>query len=203
MSTWALIPIKGFDHAKSRLSEVLQPGERARLAQELFRHVVSILRSSPEIDEIAVVSDSGDTRAHAQRMGLLALADPPGAPGLADVVDHALAELANRGAEKALVCMSDLPDLTTEDIADVVHALNETDVVLVPDRLGEGTNVIALAPPIVLPSCLGHRDSLRRHLLRAQTLGLSVSVQLSRGIAFDVDDPVDLARLRERRARAH
>ncbi len=198
MSTWALIPIKGFDHAKSRLSEVLQPRERARLAQELFGHVVSVLRDSPEIDQIAVVSDSGNTRAHAERLGLLALADAPGAPGLAGVVDHALRDLARRGAERAVICMSDLPELTTEDIADVMRALNETDVVLVPDRLGEGTNVIALAPPTLLPSCLGHKDSLRRHLLRAQKLGLSVSVQLNRGMAFDVDSPVDLAHLRER-----
>lgn len=198
MSTWALIPIKGFDQAKSRLSDVLGPEERARLARELFEHVVSVLRQSPEVDEIAVVSDSEATRAHAARLGLLALTDPPGTPGLARVVDEALSDLANRGAEKAVVCMSDLPDLTREDIADVVRALKETDVVLVPDRLGEGTNVIAQAPPTVLPSCLGHEDSLRRHLLRAQELGLSVSVPLSSGIAFDVDDPVDLARLRER-----
>jgi 2-phospho-L-lactate guanylyltransferase len=198
MSTWALIPIKGFDHAKSRLSDVLGPEERARLARELFEHVVSVLRQSPEVDEIAVVSDSETTRAHAARLGLLVLTDPPGAPGLAHVVDEALGDLANRGAEKVVVCMSDLPDLTREDIADVVHALKDTDVVLVPDRLGEGTNVIAQAPPNVLPSCLGHEDSLRRHLLRAQKLGLSVSVQLSSGIGFDVDDPVDLARLRER-----
>lgn len=198
MSTWALVPIKGFDHAKSRLSDVLGPEERARLARELLEHVVSVLREAPEVDEIAVVSDSDDTRAHAERLGLLALSDPPGTPGLARVVDAALDDLANRGAEKAVVCMSDLPELTREDIADVLHALKESDVVLVPDRLGEGTNVIALAPPTVLPSCLGHEDSLRRHLLQAQELGLSVSVQLSSSIAFDVDDPVDLARLRER-----
>ncbi|MDH3200913.1 MAG: 2-phospho-L-lactate guanylyltransferase [Myxococcales bacterium] len=198
MSTWALIPIKGFDHAKSRLSEVLGPEERARLARELFEHVVSILRQAPEVDEIAVISDSDETREHAERLGLLPLTDPPGAPGLASVVDDALGDLANRGAEKAVVCMSDLPELTCEDIADVMRALKETDVVLVPDRLGEGTNVIALAPPTVLPSCLGHEDSLRRHLLRAEELGLTVSVQLSSGIAFDIDDPGDLARLRER-----
>ena len=198
MSTWALIPIKGFERGKSRLSEVLSPEERERLARELFEHVVSVLREAPEVDEIAVVSDSDDARKHAERLGVLALSDPPGRPGLARVVDDALAEFANRGATKAIVCMSDLPELTREDIAGVVHALTEVDVVLVPDRLGEGTNVIALAPPTVLPSCLGHEDSLRRHLSRAQEMDLTVDVQLSSGIAFDLDNPVDLARFRER-----
>jgi len=198
MSTWALIPIKGFDRGKSRLSEVLSPEERERLARELFEHVVSVLREAPEVDEIAAVSDSEDAREHAERLGVLALSDPPGRPGLARVVDDALAELANRGATKAVVCMSDLPELTSEDIAGVVRSLTEVDVVLVPDRLGEGTNVIALTPPTVLPSCLGHEDSLPRHLARAQEMDLTVIVQLSSGIAFDVDNPVDLTRFRER-----
>jgi len=198
MSTWALIPIKGFDRGKSRLSEVLSPEERERLARELFEHVVSVLREAPEVDEIAAVSDSEDAREHAERLGVLALSDPPGRPGLARVVDDALAELANRGATKAVVCMSDLPELTSEDIAGVVRSLTEVDVVLVPDRLGEGTNVIALTPPTVLPSCLGHEDSLPRHLARAQEMDLTVIVQLSSGIAFDVDTPVDLTRFRER-----
>lgn len=198
MSTWALIPIKGFDRGKSRLSEVLSPEERELLARELFEHVVQVLREAPNVDGIAVVSDSLDARDHAEGLGLLALSDPPGKPGLARVVDDALRQLANRGATKAIVCMSDLPDLTSDDIAGVARALTEVEVVLVPDRLGQGTNVIALAPPTVLPSCLGHEDSLLRHLARARELGLTVNVQLSSGIAFDVDDPVDLARFRER-----
>ena len=198
MSTWALIPIKGFDRGKSRLSEVLSPKERERLARELFEHVVSVLREAPDVDGIAVVSDSPSAREHAERSGLLALSDPPGKPGLARVVDDALHELASRGATEAIVCMSDLPDLTSDDITGVARALTESEVVLVPDKSGEGTNVIALAPPTVLPSCLGHEDSLLRHLARARELGLTVHVQLSNGIAFDVDHPVDLARFRER-----
>ncbi len=198
MSTWALIPIKGFDRGKSRLSEVLSPEERELLARELFEHVVQVLREAPNIDGIAVVSGSPNARDHAERLGLLALSDPPGKPGLARVVDDALRQLANRGATKAIVCMSDLPDLTRDDIAGVARALTEVEVVLVPDRLRQGTNVIALAPPTVLPSCLGHEDSLLRHLARARELGLTVNVQLSSGIAFDVDHPVDLARFRER-----
>ena len=198
MSTWALIPIKGFERGKSRLSEVLSPEEREGLARELFEHVVQVLREAPDVDDIAVVSDSPNAREHAERLGLLALSDPPGEPGLARVVDDALRDLAIRGAARAIVCMSDLPDLTSDDIVGVARALTESEVVLVPDRLGQGTNVIALTPPTVLPSCLGHEDSLPRHLARARELGLTVNVRLSSGIAFDLDSPVDLARFRQR-----
>lgn len=198
MSRWALIPIKGFERGKSRLSEVLAPLERAQLARNLFEHVVRVLRASPAIDGIAVVSDSVEARKHAEGLGVVALSDADDSQGLADVVDGALQDLERRGATSVMICMSDLPDLTVQDIASVARQLDESDVVLVPDLLQQGTNVIALKPVTCLPSCLGHEDSLRRHHTRARDSGLTVSVQLSSGIAFDVDRPRDLERLRRR-----
>jgi len=198
MSRWALIPIKGFDRGKSRLSEVLAPLERAQLARDLFEHVVRVLRASPAIDEIAVVSDSVEACEHAERLGVVPLSDSDDSQGLADVVDGALRDLELRGATSVMICMSDLPELTVQDIASVARQLDESDVVLVPDLLQQGTNVIALKPATCLPSCLGHEDSLHRHHARARELGLTVSVQLSSGIAFDVDRPRDLERLRRR-----
>ncbi len=198
MNRWALIPIKGFDRGKSRLSEVLPPVERAALARSLFEHVVEILQESPDIDAIAAVSDSAEARAHAEALGVLALADAQQSRGLADVVDSALRDLEQRGAVSVLICMSDLPDLSVQDIACVAQQLEESDVVLVPDLAKQGTNVIAVKPASGLPSCLGHEDSLLRHQARARDLGLSVSIQLSTGIGFDVDGPCDLDRLRER-----
>lgn len=198
MSRWALIPIKGFDRGKSRLSEVLSPGERAKLARAMFDHVVQVLRESPAIDRIAAVSDSPEARSHAEALGILALTDLEGSEGLADVVDGALAELERRGAASVMICMSDLPDLRVDDVTSVAHRLEEYDVVLVPDLSQRGTNVVAMKPASSLPSCLGHEDSLRRHRTRARDLGLRVSVQLSSGIGFDVDEPADLARLRSR-----
>jgi len=196
MSRWALIPVKGFDRGKSRLSGVLEPNERAALTRELFEHVVQVLKSAPSVQGIAVVSDSEDARKHAENLGVLALKDPEGSAGLADVVDAALATLESAGATSALVCMSDLPELSPDDIESVGRQLDEADVVLVPDLLQRGTNVIAVRPPSILPSCLGHADSLERHRDLARNLGLTVSVQLRNGIGFDVDHPRDLDRLR-------
>jgi len=196
MSRWALIPVKGFDRGKSRLSDVLPPHERAAFTRELFEHVVRVLRDSPSIDGIAMVSDSQEARDHAERLGAVPLEDAEGNQGLADVVDAALGDLEARGASSVLICMSDLPELATEDVESVGRQLEEADVVLVPDLLQQGTNVIAVKPPTVLPSCLGHDDSLQRHRDLARDLGLTVSVQLRSGISFDVDHPRDLARLR-------
>lgn len=198
MTRWALIPIKGFDRGKSRLAEVLAPPERARLARDLFEHVVEVLRASSAIDEIAAVSDSAEACEHAERLGVVALADPDDSHGLAHVVDSALKELERHGATSVMICMSDLPDLTVQDIASVARELDRRNVVLVPDLAQQGTNVIGVRPATALPSCLGHEDSLQRHYSQAKELGLTVSIQLSSGIGFDIDGPGDLERLRRR-----
>jgi 2-phospho-L-lactate guanylyltransferase len=198
MTCWALIPFKGFDRGKSRLSGVLDSTERAEFARELFDHVLRVLRDCPSIDGVAVISNSQQAREHARALGVTVLEDPPNSKGLADVVDAALLDLARRGAESALVCMSDLPELSVQDIESVVRELEESEVVLVPDLLHEGTNLLALRPPSVMPSCFGHEDSLLRHRARANELGLTVSIQLRSGIGFDVDHPGDLERLRRR-----
>lgn len=195
MTTWALIPVKGFSRAKSRLSEVLSPEAREALARDLFEHVVRVVRESTEVDGIAVISDSEGTREDAHRLGLVAIADPPGDPGLAAVVDHGLRDLTARKASRAIVCMSDLPELTGEDVATVLGALLDADVVLAPDRSGWGTNVIALYLPCRLPSSLGNADSLRRHLAGAESRGLAAIVKHSPTMAFDVDHPEDLVHL--------
>jgi 2-phospho-L-lactate guanylyltransferase len=198
MSCWALVPFKGFERSKSRLSTVLPPNEREELARQLFDHVVKVVRECPSVDGVAVISNSADALEYARGMGVTTLEDPPESRGLADVVDAALAELEGLGATSALICMSDLPELGVEDVESVIRQLEESDVVLVPDLLHEGTNLVALQPPTAMPSCFGHEDSLRRHRARASELGLTTSIQLRSGIGFDVDDPGDLERLRGR-----
>jgi len=198
MTTWALVPVKDFRRGKSRLAEVLRPEDRESLARELFEHVVDALDRALEIDRIAVVSDSPAARAYADSLGLVALTDPPGPRGLATIVDGALARLEQAGATSAVVCMSDLPELRPEDVDRVCASLRASDVVLVPDGAGAGTNAIAVRPPTVLPSCLGHADSLERHRELAIELGLSTTVLQITRIAFDLDDPTDLVRFRRR-----
>jgi 2-phospho-L-lactate guanylyltransferase len=198
MSCWTLIPFKGFEHGKSRLSGVLDSSQRAQLARELFDHVVRVLRDCPSVDGVAVISDSSEARDHARALGITTLQDPPDSHGLSHVVDSAVQELEQLGATSVLICMSDLPELSVQDIESVIRQLDESDVVLVPDLLHEGTNLVALQPPTAMPSCFGHADSLDRHRARASELGLTVSIQLRSGIGFDVDDPGDLERLRRR-----
>ena len=55
-AAWALVPIKPFAAAKSRLEGPLTRAECARLAEEMARDVLRALHAAPDISGIAILS---------------------------------------------------------------------------------------------------------------------------------------------------
>ncbi|MEZ4361196.1 MAG: 2-phospho-L-lactate guanylyltransferase [Kofleriaceae bacterium] len=194
MKTWGIVPAKGFERAKTRLSGVLAPGSRASLARALLEGVLEALARTPRISAIAVVTDSDRVARCAVEHGALALRDPPGA-ALAATIDSALAVAARRGADAALVCMADLGHPSPAELDRVAAALTAADAVAVPDLSGRGTSVLGLRPPPAIATCFGHDDSLSRHRAACARGGLRFVALRSDELAFDVDTPADLARL--------
>ncbi len=192
---WALVPVKCFGRGKSRLSSVLGPASRGRFTRALLEHVLSALAACGDLAGTAVVTDCAAVELVARRRGAIVLRDGCIGP-LAAIIDAALATLAARGARGAVVLMSDLPWLTAADVGTLVRGLDESDVVLAPDRFDEGTNALGITPPDRFPSCFGATDSFVRHSARAHRLGDAVAVRRTPGLAFDVDAPADYVALR-------
>jgi 2-phospho-L-lactate guanylyltransferase len=193
-AVWALVPVKSFARAKSRLAGVLGPAERETLARSMFEHVLGVLASSEEIGGVTVVTDGDDVAELGRSLGALVVRDAA-SPPLGAIVDAALADLGDRGAGGALVLMSDLPLLAAGDVQGLVAAMRGLDVVVAPDLRDEGTNALGLTPPGRLRTSFGTRDSARRHALGAEAAGLRAGIHRSRGIAFDIDEPEDLGQL--------
>ena len=193
-AVWAIVPVKGFAHGKSRLGQVLGDSLRSAFARSLFEHVVEVLSAVELVAAIVVITDDDEVASYARERGAAVLRDPPGA-NLAQVVDAALSEASAGGASAALVCMADLPELCADDIRGALLLLETCEVVVAPDLNERGTNLLCLAPPVVMPSCFGSGDSFRLHLLGAQERALRAAVSRAPGICFDVDEPDDLARI--------
>src|SRR4051794_36994914 len=107
---WALVPVKAFPLAKSRLSGLLGPDERAAFARALFEHVLEVVAECPELAGTLVVTSCPDVGTLARARGALVVADAV-PEGLGLIMDAGLRELAARGADGALGLMSDLPHL--------------------------------------------------------------------------------------------
>lgn len=191
---WGIVPVKGFSRAKSRLEPALTPAVRNAFARGLFEHVHDTFRAVPEIRGVLVLTDDDEVEALARARGAHVLRDA-GSTGLASIVDGGLRHVALLGADAALVCMSDLPHLATSDLEEVSAALRRTPVVLAPDALEAGTNLLGLSPPTRMLSCFGRGDSFATHLARARSEGHEATVLRLHGLCFDVDGPEDLLQL--------
>ena len=132
-----------------------------------------------------VVCDDHDVASWACTMGAGVIWRP--ADGLNAAVTAGVDYLATRGCEVVVVAHGDLP-LATE----LAWVADFHGVTVVPDRRGDGTNVLAV------PTAAGFRfaygpGSAERHRAEAARLELPVRTVDDKRLGWDVDTPDDLA----------
>jgi 2-phospho-L-lactate guanylyltransferase len=175
-----VVPVKAFSRAKARLAEVRTAAERAELARSMATTVVGAAGALP----VVVVCDDDSVRAWAEGLGVEVLWTP--GLGLNGAVEAGVDHLAERGVARAVVAHADLP--LAEDLTVV---LGPEGVTIVPDRHGDGTNVISV------PTGAGFRfaygaGSCAQHAAEAERLGLPVRLLRDEALGWDVDRPEDL-----------
>ena len=187
-STWAVLPVKPFNDAKSRLQLVLGASERRDLARSLMRQSLDALLACRDITHVLVVSADRDALALASGQGAQTLAET--GSGLNAALQEARQHAIAGGAASLLVLASDLPLLAVSDIEALIASGREADIVIAPDRRGEGTNALLLQPADAIEFSFGIL-SFPRHVSLAVESGHSyLELNLS-GLAFDVDLPED------------
>lgn len=188
---WALVPVKRFDQAKSRLADVLPVEARASLAAAMLGDVLELLAEVNGIVGTLVVTADPAAAALATEQGAEVLSDCHES-GINEAVVQGLRSLTRRGAGGALVVPADVPFATPGEIAAVLHGLAGQEAVLVPATRDGGTNVFAIAPAHRLTPCFGP-GSFVRHVAAAASAGLTPAVLRLPGIGHDIDVPADLA----------
>ena len=184
-----LIPVKELVQAKARLATALDDQDRRELALALYRDVLAATLACPALDAVAVTSRDREALSLAAEAGATALVE---SGGLNEALTSASQELAERGATRVVVLAADLPFADPASIATVAQA--DAEIVIVPSRDG-GTNALAL-PPGAIDFRFGS-ESARRHKEAAHAAGLRSQRLELPALAFDIDTPDDLRRLRE------
>ncbi|MGH9116811.1 MAG: 2-phospho-L-lactate guanylyltransferase [Acidimicrobiales bacterium] len=180
MSVAVLVPVKGFRQAKLRLRPVLDDPQRTHLARVMAERVVAAALDLP----VAVVCDEAEVADWAEGLRVSVIWAP--GRGLNGAVAHGVAELGAGGAERVVVSHADLP------FASDLRPMGRFDgVTLVPDRRGDGTNVLCVPTDAGFEFSYGPR-SFTRHRAEAMRLGLSTRVVDDARLAWDVDVAADL-----------
>lgn len=186
---WALVPIKAFSKAKTRLRSALTADQCAALARHMATDVVTALRKASILQGITLLGEEPVVARFAREQNCDYLADTPGAD-LSANLDNAADYLKLAGVDILLVLPSDLPMLRAADIDEVLNQ-HAGGLSICPASRDGGTNALVLSPPGAIEFCFGH-DSARRHLEAAAAAELS-SAQITRAaFSRDIDTPDDL-----------
>lgn len=191
MRTLAILPIKGFGQAKTRLRERVPDGARAGLAEAMVRDVLRALAKADGLDGVIVVTAEPIAAVLAREAGAEVVHDPAEA-GQSAAVALGVARALERGADRILAVPGDCPALDALELVALLEAPEE--IVVVPDRHGSGTNALLLAPPDAIAPSFGP-GSRARHERAARDSGRSWAVHDVPSLGMDADTPEDLATL--------
>ncbi len=187
----AIIPVGTLEDAKTRLGRALDAEERQDLVERLVRRTVVAALAVQGFDDVLVVSPDRDVLRVAADLGARTLRQR--SQGLNAGLIEARDDVIAGGAEALLVLPIDLAFVSPETVAAVLAILAQQPapaVVLVSDRHGTGTNVLALRPPAVVDFRFGS-GSRRAHQDAAEAGGATY-VEMEGPLVYDIDTPADL-----------
>lgn len=193
LNIWAIVPIKPFHRAKTRLASALSAQGRQQLARDCADRTLNTLRQCAGISTIVVVSRDEPALAMARAHEVMPLRET-GRPTLNAALGQALAHAQAHGAQAALILPGDLPFISVGEVAQMVEdarALDGAGMGIAPDRHNEGTNALLIRPPTAIKPAFG-KGSFARHKTLAHKNGLRLMVRHLPGFALDLDTADDL-----------
>lgn len=191
MKTFAIVPIKRFENAKTRLSSILDTDDRIRLSLLMLEDTLQILSAVHSLSQLITVSADKRVGEIAVKYGANFLLEEK-ERGVNSAVALADSYCMKKAADATMVIPHDLPLLDSTDISKACElAENEsTCIVICPSLRYDGTNMLLRKPPSVIATFYD-ADSYNMHVKAAIRLGIPVKRLLSKGLMHDIDTPED------------
>lgn len=191
MKTFAIVPIKRFENAKTRLSSILDTDDRIRLSLLMLEDTLQILSAVHSLSQLITVSADKRVGEIAVKYGANFLLEEK-ERGVNSAVALADSYCMKKAADATMVIPHDLPLLDSTDISKACElAENESRcIVICPSLRYDGTNMLLRKPPSVIATFYD-ADSYNMHVKAAIRLGIPVKRLLSKGLVHDIDTPED------------
>jgi len=189
---WAVIPVKEFDRAKHRLSDLLSSSERCRLAETMLTDVLDAVAGCRLLAGAMIVTVDPRATALGEKIGARILNEGARDGHTGSV--NAGRRILTREARGGMITLpGDIPATRSAEIEAVLSAHRAApSFTISPAHDDQGSNAVVCSPPEQVALRFGdnsyfpHLDAARRH-------GIEPSVIRQPGIAVDIDHPADLA----------
>jgi 2-phospho-L-lactate/phosphoenolpyruvate guanylyltransferase len=193
----AVIPVRGSSSAKTRLGPLFTEDERLALVWSMLQRLLGEIASSGVIDHVLIVTrDPAAVEANVAPGPGTTVATQRENSGLNGSLEIGQRWAEERGFDLMLVLPGDLPLVTAADLQALLDAPG--DLVVAPDRAGEGTNAMRIDlrcwSEQPFPFRMGP-ESYAHHLAQARISRCEASSLVRERIAHDLDSPADWADL--------
>jgi 2-phospho-L-lactate/phosphoenolpyruvate guanylyltransferase len=193
MRATAVVPVKRFAVAKSRLAPGVDAARKPELIAAMVADVLEAIAAARLVERTIVVS---------QEPAAVGLAAAAGAELVSDFDDasHVAAALAGiaraetAGARCVALLPGDCPLLDPRELDKLLTGVPDSYVAVIPDRHGAGTNALVLAPPSAIVPSFG-AGSRERHVEAARAAGIAYGVEELASLGLDLDTPADIVAL--------
>ena len=146
MRATAILPIKRFVAAKSRLAGAVSDDARRKLATAMLADVLAALGRAERLDRVLVVSGEPVAVAAAESAGVEVIDDPADA-GHSQAAGRGIRAAIAAGADCVAILPGDCPLLDPGELDAALADQGPDSVAVIPDRQGSGTNGLLLSPP--------------------------------------------------------
>ena len=195
MDVFAIVPVKRFENAKTRLSSVLDTDERIHLSLLMLEDTLHTLSMASSLTKVVIVSSDKRAEELATKHGANFVNEET-----EDGVNSAVA-LADRycikeAADATLIIPQDLPLLDKIDISKAQKLAQKEShcIVICPSQRYDGTNMLLRKPPSVIATFYDS-DSYNMHVKAATSRGIPIKYLFSKSLMYDLDTPEDVFRL--------
>ena len=189
MKTAAVIPVKTFSNAKTRLQLPVEKIEE--LCKIMLEEILQVLFISPKIEKIIMVTKEEKAIEIGKKFNTITIIDEK-EDGVNQAVALADKYLLENNFNASIVFPQDIPYIKTQDIDFMLNYKTYPNfAIIVPSRKFDGTNAL-VRMPVDLMETHYDNDSYRNHMTTAKEHTRNVAMVFVKRIMLDIDDKEDL-----------
>jgi len=189
LKTCAIIPIKLFSKAKTRLQ--LSTENTKILCQVLLEEVLETISQSSHIDKILIVSKEDEAFQIGKKFGCIEIFDDTES-GVNNAIELADSWISDSSFTRSVIFPQDIPFMTIQDIDTLFNFCTfDNSVILVPSRHFDGTNALIRTPSDIMTTRYDE-GSYRSQFDSAVIKTSHYSLALIQRIMLDIDSRDDV-----------
>ena len=199
LKTSAIIPVKTFSKAKTRLN--LQQTSKEEICGLMLQEVLQTISDCKLVDETVLVSKDEAALKIGRQFNTVEIFDHES--GVNDAINLADQYLSDKKFDCSVIFPQDIPIMTSSDIDSLLGFIKSAkSVIIVPSRQFNGTNALVRCPADLMKTRYD-MGSYTFQVDAASTSTKNISIALIRRIMLDIDDESDLEFMLKQKGKPH